>query len=91
MSRTVHCRKHKQDLPGLARAPFPGTRGEDIFQNISQQAWDEWQAHQTMIINERHLNMMDPNDRKFIMDEMDKFFAGEDFAKAEGFVPPSKN
>ncbi|NLC09701.1 MAG: oxidative damage protection protein [Gammaproteobacteria bacterium] len=91
MSRMVFCRKLKKELPGLARAPFPGAKGEDLLQNISQQAWDEWQTHQTMIINERHLNMMDADDRKFVMQEMEKFFAGEDFARAEGYVPPSDN
>ncbi len=89
MTRMVMCRKHKEELAGLARAPFPGSKGEDIFNNVSQKAWDEWQAHQTMLINERHLNMMDADDRKFIMDEMTKFFAGEEFAQAEGYVPPS--
>ncbi len=91
MSRMVFCRKLKKELPGLARAPFPGAKGEDLLQNVSQQAWDEWQTHQTMIINERHLNMMDADDRKFVMQEMEKFFAGEDFARAEGYVPPSDN
>ncbi len=89
MTRMVMCRKHQQELPGLARAPFPGSKGEDIYNNISQQAWNEWQTQQTMIINERQLNMMDADDRKFIMAEMDKFFAGEAFAQAEGYVPPS--
>ena len=90
MTRMIMCRKHQQELLGLARPPFPGSKGEDIYNNISQQAWDEWQTHQTMLINERHLNMMNADDRKFIMTEMDKFFAGEDFAKAEGYVPPSQ-
>jgi len=90
MTRMVMCRKHQKELAGLARPPFPGSKGEDIYNNISQQAWEEWQTHQTMLINERHLNMMDADDRKFIMAEMDKFFAGEAFAQAEGYVPPSK-
>ena len=90
MTHMFMCRKRKEELAGLARAPFPGSKGEDIFNNISQKAWDEWQAHQTMLINERHLNMMDADDRKFIMEEMGKFFAGEDFAQAEGYVPPSE-
>lgn len=90
MTRMVMCRKHQQELPGLARPPFPGSKGEDIYYNISQQAWDEWQTQQTMLINERHLNMMDAEDRKFLLSEMDKFFAGQDFAKAEGYVPPSQ-
>ncbi len=89
MTRMVMCRKHQQELAGLARPPFPGSKGEDIYNNISQQAWDEWQTQQTMLINERHLNMMNAEDRKFLMTEMDKFFAGEEFAKAEGYVPPS--
>ena len=89
MSRTVHCRKHKQDLPGLDRQPYPGPKGEDIFNNVSKQAWDEWQAHQTMLINERRLNMMNAEDRKFLQAEMDKFLPGEESAQAEGSVPPS--
>ena len=90
MTRMVMCRKHQQELAGLARPPFPGSKGEDIYNNISQQAWDEWQTQQTMLINERHLNMMDAEDRKFLMAEMEKFFAGEEVAKAEGYVPPSQ-
>jgi Fe-S cluster biosynthesis and repair protein YggX len=34
--------------------------------------------------------MMDPAARKYLQEEMDKFLAGEDFAKAEGYVPPKK-
>ena len=90
MTRTVQCRKYKQELPGLDRAPYPGPKGEDIFANVSKQAWDEWQKHQTMLINERRLNMMDPEDRRFIQQEMDKFLAGEEYAQADGYVPPSE-
>ncbi|MFS0825527.1 oxidative damage protection protein [Pseudomonas phoenicis] len=90
MTRTVTCRKLKQDLPGLDRPPFPGAKGQDIFENISRQAWEDWQKHQTMLINEKRLNMMNGDDRKFLQTEMDKFFAGEEYAQAEGYVPPSE-
>lgn len=89
MTRTVHCRKYNEDLPGLDRPPYPGAKGEDIFNNVSRKAWEEWQKHQTMLINERRLNMMNADDRKFIQAEMGKFLAGEDYAQAEGYVPPS--
>jgi Fe-S cluster biosynthesis and repair protein YggX len=89
MSRTVHCRKFKEELPGLDRPPYPGAKGQDIYEHVSKKAWDEWQAHQTMLINERRLNMMDAGDRKFLQAEMDKFLSGEDYAQAEGYVPPS--
>ncbi|WP_312932598.1 oxidative damage protection protein [Pseudomonas sp.] len=89
MTRTVMCRKLNQELPGLERPPYPGAKGQDIFDNISRQAWEDWQKHQTMLINEKRLNMMNAEDRKFLQAEMDKFFAGEDYAQAEGYVPPS--
>ena len=47
MARTVFCRKLKQELPGLELPPFPGKAGEDIFHNVSKQAWAEWMTLQT--------------------------------------------
>lgn len=88
MTRTVFCRKYQQDLPGLQAPPYPGPKGQEIFDSISQRAWDEWQAQQTMLINEQRLDMRDAESRKFLQQEMDKFFAGEEHARAEGYVPP---
>jgi Fe-S cluster biosynthesis and repair protein YggX len=77
-------------MEGLAAPPYPGSRGQEIFEHISKQAWQEWQAHQTRLINEKRLNLVDPATRKFLQEEMDKFFAGEAHAQAEGYVPPEK-
>lgn len=88
MSRTVLCRKYKQELEGLERPPYPGPKGQEIFATISKKAWQEWQAQQTMLINEKHLNMMDASARTFLNEQMEKFFSGEDFEQAEGYVPP---
>ena len=90
MTRMVMFRKYKQELPGLDRPPYPGPKGQEVFNEVSRKAWDEWQKHQTMLINERRLNMMDPEDRRFIQQEMDKFLAGEEYAQADGYVPPSE-
>ncbi|MCL7462351.1 oxidative damage protection protein [Pseudomonas sp. NW5] len=89
MTRMVICRKYQEELQGLDRPPYPGPKGEDIFQHVSKKAWEEWQKHQTMLINERRLNMMNAEDRRFIQAEMDKFLSGEEYAQAEGYVPPS--
>lgn len=88
MTRTVICRKYKKELPALERPPYPGPKGEALYNEVSQQAWDEWKAHQTMLINEQRLNMMNPEDRRYLQEEMDKFLSGEDFAQAEGYKPP---
>ncbi|MAY41862.1 MULTISPECIES: oxidative damage protection protein [unclassified Neptuniibacter] len=90
MSRTVLCRKYQEELEGLDRAPYPGPKGQDIYDNISKKAWKEWTDHQTMIINEKHLSLMDPSTREFLQTEMEKFMTGGDYEKAEGYVPPSK-
>jgi Fe-S cluster biosynthesis and repair protein YggX len=90
MSRTVLCRKYQQQLEGLDAAPYPGAKGQDIFDHISKKAWLEWQAHQTRLINELELNMVDPDSRRFLKEEMDKFIAGEEYAQADGFVPENK-
>ena len=89
MTKTVICSRYKKELPALEQPPLPGPMGERIAKEVSIQAWQEWQALQTMLINEKHLSLMDPEARKYLMGEMDKFLAGEDFDQAEGYVPPS--
>jgi len=88
MTRTVLCRKYKKELPGLEAAPYPGPRGQEIYDEVSKQAWEEWQAHQTMLINEKHLSLADAQTRKYLQEEMQKFLSGEDYDRAEGYVPP---
>ncbi len=88
MTRTVHCKKFDQELPGLAAPPYPGAKGIEIYQQVSAKAWQEWQANQLMLINEHRLNLMDAGVRKWLEGEMDKFFSGQEYAKPEGYVPP---
>lgn len=90
MSRNVFCRKHQKEMEGLNNPPMPGARGQDIYDNISKAAWEEWQSQQTMLINEKHLSLMDPNTRKYLQAQMERFFNNEPFDKAEGYVPPEK-
>jgi len=57
MTRIIFCRKYQTDLEGLDRPPYPGPKGQELFDTVSKKAWEEWQQHQTMLINEKHLNM----------------------------------
>lgn len=87
MSRTVFCSRLKKELPGLEAPPFPGPRGKEVFENVSAEAWQQWQDLQTMLINEKSLNMMDKEARKYLNDQRDKFLRGEAVDRAEGYVP----
>ena len=87
--RTVQCRRYNEELEGLDRPPLPGPKGQAIFDSVSKKAWGDWQALQTMLINEKHLNMMDPEARKYLSEQMELFLSGGDHDHAEGYVPPS--
>jgi Fe-S cluster biosynthesis and repair protein YggX len=88
MSRTVYCIKLQREAEGLTYAPYPGELGKRIFENVSKEAWTQWLAHQTMLINENRLSPLDPKARKFLEAEMEKFFFGEGSAAPQGYVPP---
>lgn len=78
MSRMVQCTKLRREAEGLDRKPYPGDLGKRIFENVSKQAWQDWLGQQTMLINEYRLSPMDPKARRFLEEQMEKFFFGED-------------
>jgi Fe-S cluster biosynthesis and repair protein YggX len=88
MTRTVHCVKLQREAEGLAFAPWPGELGRRIYEQVSKQAWQDWLAHQTMLINENRLNPLDPNTRQFIAAEMEKYFFHGGAEKPAGYVAP---
>jgi Fe-S cluster biosynthesis and repair protein YggX len=90
MTRMVFCKKYQKELAGLALPPFPGAKGKEIYEQISAQAWQDWQKQQTMLINEKHLNLASADDRKYLQAQMDHYFANEDFDTASGYVPPEE-
>ncbi|EAW39694.1 hypothetical protein MGP2080_04150 [marine gamma proteobacterium HTCC2080] len=83
----VFCKHFGEELEGLDRPPLPGPKGQKIFDEVSKKAWQAWQAEQTMLINEKQLSLMDPEARKYLQDQMDKYLSGENYDRAEGFVP----
>jgi Fe-S cluster biosynthesis and repair protein YggX len=86
--RTVHCVKLGFESEGLAFAPWPGELGKRIYENVSKQAWADWLAHQTMLINENRLNPLDASTRSFLANEMEKYFFGPGSEAPAGFVKP---
>ena len=90
MSRTIKCVMLGEGAEGLDYAPYPGELGQRIYDNVSKEAWQRWLAHQTMLINEYRLTPIEPDARKFLETEMEKFFFEGGSAAPQEFVPPSR-
>jgi len=76
------------DAEGLAKPPIPGPLGQRIFENVSKAAWQEWLAHQTRLINEYRLSLAEAKSRRFLTEELEKYFFGGELATTH-FVPPA--
>lgn len=87
MNKNIFCQKLQQDLPALTQAPIKGELGERILKYISQPAWDMWLSHQTTLINEYRLSLIDPKAKSFLMTEMEKFLFKNGSSKPSGFIP----
>lgn len=87
MSRTVNCVILKEEAEGLDFAPYPGELGQKIYDSVSKEAWQRWLRHQTMLINEYRLTPIEPEARKFLETEMDKYFFGQGSAAPQEYVP----
>ena len=77
MTRINNCIKLGQEAEGLKVPPYPGELGKKIYEQVSQEAWQLWLRHQTMLINEYRLSPVDPRHRKMLEEEMEKFLFGE--------------
>ena len=84
----VFCKKFQEELDAMTIPPLPGEKGEELMQNYSQAAWNEWIKLQTMLINERHLDLSDKENRKWLSEQMALFLENKDYEKPAGFIPP---
>lgn len=90
MARTVNCIKLGREAEGLDFPPMPGALGQRIYENVSKEAWAGWIKQQTMLVNENRLNLADAKARKYLMEQVEKYFFGEGADQAAGYVPPAK-
>ena len=85
--KKIMCKKLKKEGVALSYLPYPGDLGKRIQETISEEAWEQWVSHQTMLINEMKLTPVEPKARKFLEEEMEKFFFGDGSQAPQGFVP----
>jgi Fe-S cluster biosynthesis and repair protein YggX len=83
----VKCVKLGREAEGLDLPPLPGALGKRIWESVSKEAWQMWQAQQTRLINENRLNLADARARKYLLEQAEKFFFGGGADEASGYVP----
>lgn len=100
--KTVMCARLNKELPALDPTSTPGRMamkmglmlgGEELQQqlleNISEQAWNEWSEHMVMILNEYQLDPTSGDANKILRKHLDDFlFAGG--GHVPGYVPPEE-
>jgi Fe-S cluster biosynthesis and repair protein YggX len=87
MVRMVQCAKLGRLLPGLEKPPFPDELGQRIYEEISEEAWKQWQGQLTIMINHYGLNLLDPDTREMLNRQMEEFFFGAQPEMPEGWTP----
>lgn len=83
----VFCRKYQENLPKLANPPFPNAKGQQIQDTVSAKAWHEWLELQTMLINEKHLSMVNKDAKIFLNAQRELFLDNGDYERPTGFKP----
>ena len=83
----MQCVKLGREAEGLDKPTYPGELGQRIFEQVSKEAWQMWLKHQTILINEHRLSPIDPKARKYLEEQMEKFFFGDGAETPPDFKP----
>lgn len=71
--RQACARCGRAEAPALPRAPLPGALGAEIAARVCADCWAEWRRVEVMVINELHLNFMDPAAPELLAAETRRF------------------
>jgi Fe-S cluster biosynthesis and repair protein YggX len=89
MAHMVKCIKMGREMEGLDEPPFDGELGQRIYDNVSKLAWEQWQEHMKMLLNEYRLQPWKKDHQEFIVQQMQAYFFGEGSEKPQEYVPPA--
>ena len=88
-NRIVHCVKLKQDLPGLAKPPCPNALGQEIFEKVSAEAWEQWLKESVRYINTYRVDLSSKQGQEFLVTQL-RIWLGldEGHLVATAWTPP---
>lgn len=89
--RLVMCKKLGKELPGVRRQPFKNELGKQIYENISQEAWEGWLKDSPRLINTYRVDLASPEGQKFMLKQCAIYFGFEEGEAAETAWTPPKS
>jgi Fe-S cluster biosynthesis and repair protein YggX len=89
--RKVMCVKFQKELPGLDAPPWPGELGQRIYENISAEAWKQWEDRMKMILNEYRLMPWQKEAQDLMAKQMEEFLFAEGSALPPEYVPQQEH
>ena len=72
----IQCVRCGETRAQIAFAPFNNELGRRIHAEICQECWSQWLKQQTMLINHYGLNVREPEARKFLTEQTERFLFG---------------
>lgn len=85
--RTVFCVKLQRELPALPSPPWPGDLGQRIYEQVSADAWAQWEERMKMILNEYRLMPFQKEAQELVARHMEEFFFGDGSALPPEYRP----
>lgn len=76
--RMVFCKKLKQELPGLPFRPFTDAFGQELYDNVSLQAWQMWIKESPRYINTYGVDLQTDKGKEFLRQQMRLYFGFDD-------------
>ncbi len=91
-NRNVDCIKLGESLPGLAKAPFPTDFGQEIYEKVSKQAWDQWLEESVRLINTYRLDLGTKEGTEFLLNQLRIWLGFEEGElKPTAWTPPEED
>ena len=50
MARKVFCRKYQENLEGMLSPPYPGEKGKDLFENVSEKMQENTKTRRVSVM-----------------------------------------
>ncbi|APS00133.1 oxidative damage protection protein [Pajaroellobacter abortibovis] len=86
--RMVFCKKLGRQLPGVAKPPYKNELGQKIYEEISQEAWDQWLKDSVRYINTYRVDLATSEGQQFMFKQAAIYFGFEEGVMAQTAFTP---